>query len=99
MSTLQPVPAEEVRQAARRADVLVLKGHASRSAFIDGLVVESTAPSVGRGRPRLRYTVDASADSRWGVAGPYERLSLMLTEIIRTGESAVEVGRRAGRRG
>ena len=64
-----------------------------------GLVVESTAPSVGRGRPRLRYTVDASADSRWGVAGPYERLSLMLTEIIRTGESAVEVGRRAGRRG
>lgn len=26
MSTLQPVPAEEVRQAARRADVLVLKG-------------------------------------------------------------------------
>jgi len=62
------------------------------------LVVESTAPAVGRGRPRLRYTIDASADSRWGVAGPYERLSLLLTEIIRTGESAVEVGRRAGRR-
>lgn len=64
-----------------------------------GLVVESTSPVVGRGRPRLCYTVDASADSRWGVAGPYERLTLLLAEIIRTGESAVDVGRRAGRRG
>lgn len=63
-----------------------------------GLVFESTAAPSGRGRPRLRYTVDASADSRWGVAGPYERLSLLLTEIIRTGESPVDVGRRAGRR-
>jgi predicted ArsR family transcriptional regulator len=64
-----------------------------------GLVIESSAPSGGRGRPRLRYTVDASADSRWGVVGPYERLSLMLAEIIRSGEPAVEVGRRIGRRG
>ncbi|MEO6123795.1 MAG: helix-turn-helix domain-containing protein [Ilumatobacteraceae bacterium] len=64
-----------------------------------GLVVESTAPSVGRGRPRLRYAIDASADSRWGVAGPYERLSSMLTEIIRTRDSPVDVGRRAGRQG
>lgn len=63
-----------------------------------GLVIESTSPAVGRGRPRLCYTVDASADSRWGVAGPYERLTLLLAEIIRTGESAVDVGRRAGRR-
>ena len=38
------------------------------------------------------------ADSRWGVTGPYERLSLLLSEIVRTGESPVEVGRRAGRR-
>jgi predicted ArsR family transcriptional regulator len=62
-----------------------------------GLVTESTAPPVGRGRPRLCYTVDASADSRWGATGPYERLSLLLSEVIRTGESPVEVGRRAGR--
>lgn len=60
-----------------------------------GLVVETTAPSVGRGRPRLRYALDASAESRWGVAGPYERLTLLLTEIIRSGDSPVEVGRRA----
>lgn len=62
------------------------------------LVVEATAPPAGRGRPRLVYTLDASAESRWGVTGPYERLTLLLTEIIRTGESPVEVGRRAGRR-
>jgi predicted ArsR family transcriptional regulator len=63
-----------------------------------GLVSEGTAPRVGRGRPRLCYTVDPSAESRWGVTGPYERLSLLLTEIIRSGDRPVEVGRRAGRR-
>jgi len=63
-----------------------------------GLVSEGTAAPVGRGRPRLRYTVDPSAESRWGVTGPYERLTLMLTEIIRSGDSPVEVGRRFGAR-
>lgn len=63
-----------------------------------GLVSEATAPRVGRGRPRLVYTVDASAESRWGVTGPYERLTLLLSEIIRTGDSPVDVGRRSGRR-
>lgn len=62
-----------------------------------GLVSEATAPRVGRGRPRLCYTVDPSAESRWGVTGPYERLTLLLSEIIRTGDSPVDVGRRAGR--
>ena len=62
-----------------------------------GLVAEATAPRVGRGRPRLVYTMDPSAESRWGAVGPYERLSLLLSEIIRTGDSPVEVGRRAGR--
>jgi len=63
-----------------------------------GLVSEGTAAPVGRGRPRLRYTIDPSAESRWGVTGPYERLTLMLTEIIRSGDSPVEVGRRFGAR-
>jgi predicted ArsR family transcriptional regulator len=62
-----------------------------------GLVSEATAPRVGRGRPRLCYTVDPSAESRWGVIGPYERLTLLLSEIIRTGDAPVDVGRRAGR--
>jgi predicted ArsR family transcriptional regulator len=61
-----------------------------------GLVSEGTAPRVGRGRPRLVYTVDPSVESRWGVTGPYERLTLMLTEIIRSGDSPVDVGRRFG---
>jgi predicted ArsR family transcriptional regulator len=63
-----------------------------------GLVSETTAPRAGRGRPRLQYTVDPSAESRWGVTGPYERLTLMLTEIIRSGDSPVDVGRRFGAR-
>lgn len=62
-----------------------------------GLVSEATAPRVGRGRPRLVYTVAPSAESRWGVTGPYERLTLLLSEIIRTGDTPVDVGRRAGR--
>jgi predicted ArsR family transcriptional regulator len=60
------------------------------------LVTESTAAPAGRGRPRLVYQVAPSVDSRWGVTGPYEALSVLLTEIIRTGDTAVEVGRRAG---
>jgi predicted ArsR family transcriptional regulator len=44
------------------------------------------------------YSVHPSAESRWGVVGPYERLSVLLTEMLRTGDTAVEVGRRAGLR-
>lgn len=62
------------------------------------LVVQSTADSGGRGRPRLEYTASPSADSRWGSIGPYQRLSLLLTEIISSGDTPVEVGRRAGHR-
>jgi len=62
------------------------------------LVVETVAPPIGPGRPRLRYAVDPSAESRWGVIGPYERLSMLLAEIVRTGDTPVEVGRRAGSR-
>ncbi len=62
------------------------------------LIVESTAAVSGRGRPRLEYRIDPTAESRWDVTGPYERLSLLLSEIVRTGDSPVEVGRRAARR-
>jgi predicted ArsR family transcriptional regulator len=62
------------------------------------LVTEDVAVSSGRGRPRLNYRVHPAADSRWGVTGPYERLSLLLSEMVQTGDSALEVGRRAGRR-
>jgi predicted ArsR family transcriptional regulator len=62
------------------------------------LLVEATAAPSGRGRPRLEYSIDPHAESRWGVTGPYERLSLLLSEMIRTGEQPVEIGRRAGLR-
>lgn len=60
------------------------------------LVSESTAAPTGRGRPRLVYEVAPTVDSRWGVTGPYEQLSVLLSEIIRTGDSPIDVGRRAG---
>jgi len=62
------------------------------------LAWEQREPTGGPGRPRLLYTVDPRAESRWGVTGPYERLSLMLSEMVRTGDTPVEVGRRVGRR-
>ena len=60
-----------------------------------GLIAESKAPSGGRGRPRLLYEIDPSAEGQWGTTGPYERLSRLLVEIIRTGLDPAEVGRRA----
>ena len=60
-----------------------------------GLVIESKVQGTGRGRPRLVYEVDPSVDGRWGTPGPYERLSRLLVEIIRTGRDAEDVGRRA----
>lgn len=61
-----------------------------------GLVVQSTAAPNGRGRPRLLFAVTQVAVDRWGPIGPYERLAVLLTEIIRTGDAPVEVGRRTG---
>ena len=60
-----------------------------------GLVVEGKAPASGRGRPRLVYEANPAVDARWGATGPYERLSRLLVEIIRSGRSAEEVGRGA----
>ena len=63
-----------------------------------GLVEQTTVATGARGRPRLTYRVDPSVDSRWGVVGPYERLSVLLTEVLRTGDTPVEVGRRFAHR-
>ena len=42
------------------------------------------------------YRVSAEAGSRWGVVGPWERLSRALAEVIRTGKTPAEVGRAGG---
>lgn len=60
-----------------------------------GLVVEGKAAHAGPGRPRLVYTLAPDVDGQWGTSGPYERLSLLLVEMIRTGREAEEVGRDA----
>jgi predicted ArsR family transcriptional regulator len=62
------------------------------------LVEEARARPSGRGRPRLLYRVAPTAESRWGVAGPYERLAVLLAEVVRTGDAPEAVGARAGRR-
>lgn len=59
------------------------------------LIVESTVPNGGPGRPKLVYRVDPSTDSRWGPNGPYERLSWLLTELATSDTTPVEIGRRA----
>jgi predicted ArsR family transcriptional regulator len=61
-----------------------------------GLADQRTGPSTGPGRPRLLFSTTPAADDRWGPLGPYERLSVLLADIIRTGGTPVEVGRRAG---
>jgi predicted ArsR family transcriptional regulator len=63
-----------------------------------GLVEEAKAPRTGPGRPRLVYRVAPTADSRWGVVGPYERLAVLLAEVLRTGDTPEDVGRRFAHR-
>lgn len=63
-----------------------------------GLVIEGKAAGSGPGRPRLVYTVAPGVEGQWGTSGPYERLSLLLVEMIRTGREAEDVGRHAADR-
>jgi predicted ArsR family transcriptional regulator len=63
-----------------------------------GLVLEETAPHQGPGRPRLQYRPALAAEGDWGIPSPYEDLSLMLVEMVRSGRSARDVGAEAGRR-
>lgn len=96
-----------VADADRAVDVPELTGHfglnhnAVRQHLAKlveaGLVAEGKARPAGPGRPRLTYELAPAADGRWGVTGPYETLSLWLAEVIRSGDSPYEVGRRVGR--
>src|SRR5262245_31082482 len=61
------------------------------------LLVGTTANRPGPGRPRLCYEIAPSVEARWGVVGPYERLSLLLAEVTKTGDAPEVVGERAGR--
>ena len=62
-----------------------------------GLVIEEVGARSGPGRPRLEYRPALGADRDWGVPSPYERLALMLVEMLNSGRSAREVGIDIGR--
>lgn len=92
--------AEHAVDVGELTDHLRLNHNAIRqhlSQLVDaGLVARRIASPRGRGRPRQLFEVHSSSDERWGVAGRYQRLSLWLIEMLRSGDSAIEVGRRAG---
>lgn len=63
-----------------------------------GLVAAASETRTRPGRPRLIYQVVPEVAGTWEVPGPYEYLATMLSEMLRTGDPAEEVGRRAGLR-
>jgi predicted ArsR family transcriptional regulator len=63
-----------------------------------GLIVGEQDLPTGPGRPPWKYRPVPGAADRWGGASPFEALSMMLLEVLRSGSSPREVGRRAGRR-
>jgi predicted ArsR family transcriptional regulator len=63
-----------------------------------GLVMEEVGPVTGPGRPRLQYRPALAANGDWGIPSPYEELSVMLAEMLRSGRGAREVGVETGRR-
>jgi len=74
-----------------------IRQHLARLVDAD-LVVERKAPPVGRGRPPFEYVINPVAKDQWGNNGPYEQLSHLLAEIITSGQTPEEVGRRAADR-
>lgn len=96
-----------IRDAARPVTVAELTAHLGcnhnavrqhLAKLLDaGLISGSTERGSGRGRPRLVYRVAPAVEGTWGVAGPYERLSRILAEMIQRGESPLDGGRRVGR--
>lgn len=96
---------EYVVDASRPVDVAELTDHFGLNhnairqhlaKLVDAeLVTESHATGGGRGRPKLQYRLHPGTESRWGVTGPYERLSVLLAEMLRTGDSAYDVGKRS----
>lgn len=63
-----------------------------------GLVRREQAPAVGRGRPAHTYALTPEAIARWSTTDTHEELSIMLLELVTSGDTPREVGRRAGLR-
>jgi len=63
-----------------------------------GLIVETTNPPTGRGRPTLSYRIVPGAAGHWDGPSPHERLATLLLELLETGGTPYDVGFGAGRR-
>ncbi len=63
-----------------------------------GLVVEEPEVRSRPGRPRLLYRLHPEVAGSWGTPGAYAWLARLLSESVRDGVGAREVGRRDGRR-
>lgn len=63
-----------------------------------GLVLRERADHQGRGRPAWAYRLTPAAQERWAFENPHEELSVMLLDMLESGDAPVVVGRRAGHR-
>jgi predicted ArsR family transcriptional regulator len=61
-----------------------------------GLVRASLEKRDRPRRPRLYYVASPEAAGLWATPRPYKQLAVLLAQILRTGDSPEEVGRRAG---
>lgn len=58
----------------------------------------SSDPGPGRGRPAHRFALSTEATARWSSTDTHEELSIMLLDLIASGDTPRVVGQRAGRR-
>lgn len=99
---------EHVRAARRPLTVAELRGvfplHPNairqhlRTLRQAGLLIESSAPARGRGRPARTFTLSLGAIERWDATGPHEHLAAMLLEVLLTGDDPLAVGAATGER-
>jgi predicted ArsR family transcriptional regulator len=62
-----------------------------------GLLIEEIADPVGSGRPPLQYRLSPEAAATWVGPGPYAEVSVLLLEVLESGNSPRHVAAEAGR--
>lgn len=94
---LRDGPARSVSELSRQLGIhhTAVRAHLARLRDAGLVVGERAAPS-GRGRPPMLYRAGDPADEGELDREAYRRLAVLLAEVVRTGESPREVGRRAG---
>ena len=61
------------------------------------LVIERLESRSKPGRPRLQYLLSPGVPGSWGTEGPYQAVALLMAEMIKSKQSARDVGRAAGK--